>query len=103
MLELTRALLLAVLAITIVAVAIVVLLYAGVVRAAKTKAGLTPVHVTILGTKFASSMLFDVGVYAAVLGLVPLSAGEWLMCTATGAVLLVVVEVDKAIRRRRPR
>lgn len=34
---------------------------------------LEPLHVTILGTKFASSMLFDVGVYAAVLGLVILA------------------------------
>lgn len=31
---------------------------------------LQPVYVTVFGTKFASSMLFDVGVYTAVLGLV---------------------------------
>jgi Ca2+-transporting ATPase len=32
---------------------------------------------------------------------VPLSAGEVLMCIACGVVILVVVEVEKAMRRRR--
>ncbi len=42
-------------------------------------------------------------VSAGILGLVPLSAAEWLMCAGMGAVLLAVVELDKALLRRRTR
>jgi P-type Ca2+ transporter type 2C len=36
---------------------------------------------------------------ANILGLVPLSAAEWLVCAAVGSTVLVIVEAEKAVRR----
>lgn len=36
---------------------------------------------------------------AELIGLVPLSAGQWLMCTVVGSTVLLLVEVEKLVRR----
>jgi Ca2+-transporting ATPase len=53
----------------------------------------------------AGSLLLQAGAMgwppsAAILGLSPLSLAEWAVCFALGSTVLVIVELEKAVRRR---
>lgn len=59
-----------------------------------------PLWVSSIGALLLHLGVMSWGPSADLMGFVPLSAQEWLVAIAVGATVLVIVEVDKAVRRR---